>query len=218
MTGILSTNITSPVGLTTADNFAAVRRGEHAMKDLSGWKGIPVRFCAGCFTDEQREALRVPGFSWLESMVIRSVQDALGHCDVDPASPRTLFVLSSTLGNVDELSPAPETDGDFRNFGDSARKVARYFGIVTEPVVVCNACVSGVTAQLLADRRIGLNAAITVAGGLLNVAALAAAARFLPGWVPLAGLSGDLLSTALMVGAYLRRRTADGPAAPQMLS
>ena len=154
MTGILSTNITSPVGLTTADNFAAVRRGEHAMKDLSGWKGISVRFCAGCFTDEQREALRVPGFSWLESMVIRSVQDALGHCDVDPASPRTLFVLSSTLGNVDELSPAPETDGDFRNFGDSARKVARYFGIVTEPVVVCNACVSGVTAQLLADRLI----------------------------------------------------------------
>ena len=124
------------------------------MKQLSDWKGLPIHFCAGCFTQEQQAALRIPGFSSLESMLIRSVQEALSHCEVDPASPRTLFVVSTTLGNVDELSPAPETDGDFRNYGDSARKVARYLGIVTEPVIVCNACVSGVTAQLLADRLI----------------------------------------------------------------
>ena len=154
MTDILATNITSPIGLTTAANFEAVRRGEHAMKQLSDWKGLPIRFCAGFFTEEQRAALRIPGFSWLESLVIRSVQEALGHCEVDLSSPRTLFVLSTTLGNVDELSPSPETDGDFRNYGDSARKVAQYLGIRTEPVIVCNACVSGVTAQLLADRLI----------------------------------------------------------------
>ena len=152
MTGILSTNITSPIGLTTAENFDAVRRGENAMKHLSDWKGIPVRFCAGCFTEEQREALRVPGFTWFESLVLRSVQEALSHCSVDLGSPRTLFVLSTTLGNVDELSPSPETDGDFRDQGEAARKIAEYLGIRTEPVVVCNACVSGVTAQLLADR------------------------------------------------------------------
>lgn len=154
MTGILSTNITSPIGRTTAENFAAVRRGEHAMKQLADWKDLPIRFCAGCFTEEQREALLVPGFTWFESLVIRSVQEALGRCTADPSSERTLFVLSTTLGSIDELSPAPETDGDFRNQGESARKVAAYFGIRTEPVVVCNACVSGVTAQLLADRLI----------------------------------------------------------------
>ena len=154
MTGILSTNILSPIGRTTAGNFEAVRRGGNAMKTLSDWKGIPVRFCAGCFTEEQREALRGPGFSWFESLIIHSVEEALGHCTVDLGSPRTLFVLSTTLGNVDELSPAPETDGDFRDHGEAARKVAAYLGIRTEPVVVCNACVSGVTAQLLADRLI----------------------------------------------------------------
>ena len=154
MTGILATNITSPIGLTTAANFEAVRRGEVSQKNLTGFRGLPVNICAGCFTEEQRAALRVPGFSWLESLEIRSVQEALSHCDVDPASPRTLFVLSTTLGNVDELSASPETDGDFRNYGESARKVARHLGIVTEPVIVCNACVSGVTAQLLADRLI----------------------------------------------------------------
>ena len=154
MTGILATNITSPIGLTTAANFEAVRLGEVSQKHLSGWMGLPVSLCAGCFPEEQRAALRVPGFSWFESLVIRSVEEALGHCEVDVASPRTLFVLSSTLGNVDELSASPETDGDFRNFGESARKIARHLGIVTEPVVVCNACVSGVTAQILADRLI----------------------------------------------------------------
>ena len=158
MTDILATNITSPIGLTTAENYAAVRRGEAAQKYLSDWKGIPIRFCAGCFTEEQRAALRVPGFSWFESMVIRSVQEALGHCAADVASPRTLMVLSTTRGNVDELSAEPGTDGDFRNYGDSARKIARFLGMVTEPVVVCNACVSGVTAQLLADRMIASGA------------------------------------------------------------
>ncbi|MBP5188848.1 MAG: hypothetical protein J6Z50_06935 [Fibrobacterales bacterium] len=73
-------------------------------------------------------------------------------------------------------------------------------------------------AQLLADRRIVLNALITAAGGLLNVGALVLAARTAPEWIPVAGLSGDLLATALTVGAHLRRRAADGPASPQMLS
>ncbi len=73
-------------------------------------------------------------------------------------------------------------------------------------------------AQLLADRRIVLNAGITVAGGLLNVGALALAACAFPRWIPVAGLSGDLLSTALMITIYLRRGAAGGPKAPKMLS
>ena len=154
MTRILATNIVSPLGMTTEENFEAVRQGRKAFRQLERWKDLPIRFCAACFTEEQRESLQVPGFTWFESLIIRSVTEALGRTDIDPASGRTLFVLSTTLGNVDELSPDPATDGDFRLMGDAARKVARYLGIRTEPVVVCNACVSGVTAQLLSDRLI----------------------------------------------------------------
>ena len=57
-----------------------------------------------------------------------------------------------------------------------------------------------------------------MAGGLLNVGALALAACAFPRWIPVAGLSGDILSTALMITIYLRRGAAGGPKAPKMLS
>lgn len=60
-------------------------------------------------------------------------------------------------------------------------------------------------AQFLADRRIGLAAGITIGAGLANLASLVAAARLSPEAVPLFGLAGDALSTALMVCLYARR-------------
>ena len=43
MIRILSTNITSPLGLTTEENYAAVKRGETGLKVMNG-KGPPFRW------------------------------------------------------------------------------------------------------------------------------------------------------------------------------
>ena len=62
MTRIVSTNITSPLGLTTADNYAAVKRGETGLKTLDGCLGVPGRFCVGIFSEQEHEDLRMEGF------------------------------------------------------------------------------------------------------------------------------------------------------------
>ena len=154
MTRILSTNITSPLGLTSEENYAAVKRGETSLKLMDGCLGVPGHFCVGIFTDAQRAALQLEGFSWFESLVIHSVKDALTRSTLDPASPRTIFIIGTSTAGVAELGDVPEKDGNYLAPGVAAKKVAEHLGFVHTPIITSNACISGATAQMLADRLI----------------------------------------------------------------
>ena len=56
MTHILATNITSPLGMTTAENYQAVKSGCSALHRYEGQWGLPEPFTASLFTDEQQRA------------------------------------------------------------------------------------------------------------------------------------------------------------------
>ena len=157
MTRILATNITSPLGLTTEENYAAVKRGETGLKEMEGCLGVPGHFCVGIFPAEQKSALQLAGFSWFESLVIHSVKDALARCPVDPASPRVILILGTSTAGIEELGDVPEKDGNYLAPGVAAKKIARHLGFVNSPLLVSNACISGATAQMLADRLITLD-------------------------------------------------------------
>lgn len=154
MTKILSTNITSPLGLTTEENYAAVRRGETGLKLVDGCLGVPGRFCVGMFSEAQRAALLLDGFSWFESLVLHSVKDALDRSSADPSSPRTVLILGTSTAGIDELGDVPERDRNYLAPGVAAQKIAAHLGFVNDPITVSNACISGATAQMLADRLI----------------------------------------------------------------
>lgn len=147
MISVLSTNIVSPLGVTTDENYRAVRNGNSKLARYNDWRGIPEPFVASLFDANQRKELHIDGFTLFESIAINSIHEALSKCAIDVDSPRTLFILSTTKANVDELD-----NEQYTSPGASARKIANYFGLKTEPVVVCNACISGVDAQILALR------------------------------------------------------------------
>ena len=111
MIRILAGNITSPIGLTTAEAYAAVRRGESALKIVDGCLGVPGKACVGMFGDSLRKELRLAGVSWFESLVIHSVREALSRTEVDPVSPRSILILGSATAAMAELSEVPEKDG-----------------------------------------------------------------------------------------------------------
>jgi len=144
MTRIVSTDITSPLGVTTEQNYRALRDGRTALQRYDSWMGLPVPVAAAIITDE---SLLVEGCTRFESFVIRSVEEALSHADIDVASDRTVFILSTTKADVAELG-----EETYLSPGAAARKISRHFGFVNEPIVVCNACISGVSALLLAHR------------------------------------------------------------------
>lgn len=140
MTVVLGTNIISPLGRTSRENYESVKCGRSALRSLEGWKGVPERITASVFD-------RNYGF---EEMVSDSIEAALKGTGVDPSSPRTVLILSTTKGDIESLDPQePER---YPGLAAAAGRIAGRFGMVTAPIIVCNACISGGNAQLLAAR------------------------------------------------------------------
>lgn len=154
MLKVVSTNIVSPLGRSSQENWRAVMQGWSALRRLENYKGIPLPFVASVFTPEQVEKLAVEGFTRFESLAIRSITEALTHTDLDVHGERTIFILSTTKGDVEELGFVAERDGDYHRPALSARRIAEHVGIGGGAIVCCNACISGVSAQILADRLI----------------------------------------------------------------
>ena len=154
MLKVVSTNIVSPLGMSSQENWRAVMQGRSALRRLENYKGIPLPFVASVFTPEQVEELAVEGFTRFESLAIRSITEALTHTDLDVHGERTIFILSTTKADVEELGFAAERDGDYHRPALSAQRIAEHVGIGGGSIVCCNACISGVSAQILADRLI----------------------------------------------------------------
>lgn len=154
MLKVVSTNIVSPLGMSSQENWRAVMQGRSALRRLENYKGIPLPFVASVFTPEQVEELAVEGFTRFESLAIRSITEALTHTDLDVHGERTIFILSTTKADVEELGFAAERDGDYHRPAISAQRIAEHVGIGGGAIVCCNACISGVSAQILADRLI----------------------------------------------------------------
>lgn len=146
MISVLSTNITSPLGFTTEQNYRAILFGNSALKRHEGLWGLPEPFAASLFSEELRAALAIDGHTFFESIAIRSIREALTHTRLDVASERVVLILSTTKGNVEWL------DTPHYYPSEAAQAIAQAIGLTTKPIVVCNACVSGLSAQLLADR------------------------------------------------------------------
>jgi 3-oxoacyl-[acyl-carrier-protein] synthase-1 len=91
--------------------------------------------------------------TYFESLASLSLYSALKHSGIDTGSPRTLFILSTTKGNI-ELINKVDNRSDQLLLHSTAIKIAKLFGFVNPPVVVCNACISGVLAIILAMRYI----------------------------------------------------------------
>ena len=136
----LADNVMSPLGVTTAENYQALCSGRSEDD-----------YVASRFTPQQRQQLMVSGLTWFESLVYHSVKQALKDCSIDLSSPRTLFVVSTTKANIDYLAAA---DYDNLQPAESAQRIASLLGITTQPLVVCNACISGVAALVTAQRML----------------------------------------------------------------
>lgn len=98
-----------------------------------------------------------PGsFTRFEQMIICSVKDALSRCNLDFKGERTLLILSSTKGNIDLLDHA--TGSRFENnriyLWHTAGLIQRFFGLKNKPIVVSNACISGVLSIMIGSRLI----------------------------------------------------------------
>lgn len=141
--------ILSPLGEGTLANYEAVLRGESRLQRHQGMFGLPEHFTGSVFDRsflEDMTAARNGQYTPFESLCIETVERGCRAMHIRPDSEDTIFIISSTKGNVDLLMDNPEDERYF--LGTSARKISEYFGNRNRPMVVSNACISGVCAQI----------------------------------------------------------------------
>ena len=154
MATVISNNITSPLGLTTEQTYKAVREGKSGLSHYPcengerGWNDLPFSIEASLFKKEQWDEIVVDGFSKFESLVLHSVKEAISTLIFN--KERAILILSSTKGDIELL----EKGEDMPSLADAAKKVSLAIGIENDPIVVCNACISGVSAIILGQRLV----------------------------------------------------------------
>jgi 3-oxoacyl-[acyl-carrier-protein] synthase-1 len=156
---IESSNIISSLGWNTRENLDSVLAGKTGIKitqdrqlsdtdfpaSLIDTAGIENRF-ADISSDSS--------FTRFEKLVILSIHDALSKSGIQSDDSKTILILCSTKGNVELLSNLKGFDSNRLMLWKSADLIAHFFDMRKQPLVVSNACISGVVGMLLAMRLI----------------------------------------------------------------
>lgn len=147
----IADSIISPLGETTRENYLAVKAGRAKLCRYEHHWQIPEPFTASLLTDEQNQRLKTKGLTRFEAMAYHSIVGALTQTNLDVKAKNVVLILSTTKGNIELLAEQPADKSPIYP-GTAAQHIADNLGITTTPITVCNACISGVSAIILALR------------------------------------------------------------------
>lgn len=165
-------NIISPLGFSTEENYQAVSNSVTGVKKIV----LPFSqdiFCVAKIEDEKIQEsfskIKHEGnYTKLEQLSILSIQDVLNQSGINPQDERTLLIYSTTKGNIDIL------ENNYNNIDNKrvylsvfANYLQSHFKFKHAPVVLSNACISGILAIVIAKRFIeqGAYDNVVVCGG-----------------------------------------------------
>ena len=170
---IIGTNIISSLGFTTEENFNTVKSGISGVKHYDvGTFDLPEAFMASLIDKEKLNNKfavfcgRSPiHWEWskylctdLEQAAMLSIFYANLEAKIDLSSERTIFILSTTKGNIDLIDNEQLAMNNKKNCSlylwHSAKKITDFFQNPNTPIVVSNACISGAAAQITAMREL----------------------------------------------------------------
>jgi 3-oxoacyl-[acyl-carrier-protein] synthase-1 len=155
---ITETNCITPLGFDVASNIEAILRGDSGIQLHNDISLMPNPFYASIISDEKiniafSKISSETKYSRLEKMMILALEPIIKNSKVKLNS-KTGLILSTTKGNVTALKNASAESFKSAYLDVLAKNIADFFGFQTQPIVVSNACVSGILAISVAKRMI----------------------------------------------------------------
>jgi 3-oxoacyl-[acyl-carrier-protein] synthase-1 len=152
---ITATNCITPLGFDVQSNINAMLEGNSAIQYHDDLMLLDQPFCSAIIDDKKLTNAfelidKSKAYSRLEKMLILALNSIVNRSEI---TSRTAFILSTTKGNIVKLENQNNTI-ESAQLAVLAKKIANYFGFITEPIVVSNACVSGALAIVVAKRMI----------------------------------------------------------------
>jgi 3-oxoacyl-[acyl-carrier-protein] synthase I len=161
-------NIITSLGCTTAENMQRLEKGVtgiHITKDPSLYgTSLPLSLVDTETLEERFSNIMdlygvndgPDAYTRLEKLFIASIHRALHNLPTDIRGKNTLFVLSTTKGNIDLLEPQTRVQFPKNRLmlWEMGRVVQKFLGIENPPMIISNACISGVMAIMTAVRML----------------------------------------------------------------
>ena len=173
-TFVIATNLVSPLGFNTEDNFQQIQAQKSGL-NFSSFDFSTESFCVSKisenFVNQRFKNLCgiEEGYTKLEKMCILSVADALKQTSQNCLGKDSILIFCSTKGNIDLLENIVknQTFDKALLLNQTANRIAEFLGFENKPIVVSNACVSGTQGILVAKRFIdaGMYKNVVVLGG-----------------------------------------------------
>lgn len=153
---VIAENIVSPVAQTAEENFVLLQKGITGIKLHDNKHISPEPFYASLFDADTIFEGAGDAYTKFEQLLIMSVSDALRIANIPVADRRTALIISSTKGNISLIEEDPLSDALRKRIAlsTSARLVAGHFGFATKPLVVSQACISGIVALITGLRML----------------------------------------------------------------
>jgi 3-oxoacyl-[acyl-carrier-protein] synthase-1 len=155
---IIADNIFSPLGVSSAENFAQLKKSVSGVKRHVDVTMSEQPFYASLF-EQLNNILNNDSenrYTKFEKLLLASIKDALQGGSILPEDKKTVLIISTTKGNISLLETETYNEDLKKRVSlyNSAKLVADHFHFVNQPVVISNACISGVLALLTGYRLI----------------------------------------------------------------
>jgi len=151
---VVADNVFTPLGKTTAENFANLKKNMSAVREHHDTAISKQPFYAALFDKNESRLSNAKDYTKFEQLLIASIENALSQGGFDASDNKTVLIISSTKGNI-SLLETEKNNKELQNriaLSTSTKLVAGYFGFINQPVIISNACVSGVMAIITGMR------------------------------------------------------------------
>lgn len=152
----IASDIISPMGLGVEEHWQAMLQNRLGIQEHTDEQLSTGSFWGARFSPDQKEHIlnsskQHQDLSFFEQLVILSAQRATAQHKDLLESEDTIFILSTTKGNIDWL----EQQEDSRTlFAASTKVISEALGLKHKPLVISHACISGAVAQMYALRAL----------------------------------------------------------------
>jgi 3-oxoacyl-[acyl-carrier-protein] synthase I len=153
---IANTNVITPLGFDVPTNVKNMLKGVSGIQKVENKGLMPVPFYAAIVNENDLDIAfakitKEQSFTKLEKMMILALYPMVDNKNINK---KTAFVLATTKGNIDALGNNNQNGIEQAQLSVLGNKIAAFFQFENEPIVISNACVSGILAISVATRLI----------------------------------------------------------------
>jgi len=143
---ILDTNVITPLGKGVENVYEAIRAGRTSIAEYRFPKSpLPPYFVSKFSEDETDNFRQLNEGSLLENAIVEAagpIMSKIDHSDLK----KTILIVATTKGNIDQIN-----SNSSQSLISLAKNITGLLQIPNKPLVVSNACASGVSALLVAQ-------------------------------------------------------------------